>query len=214
MRYGMASPGRDSSVTAKYLSPAEISAKLGLNQDRVRLLCRQGHFPGAYKYPDNGNWLIPADLISSDKTRSYQGENKEGYRAANIEQSGDITIGDVSNSTMAVGSGAQVNITQGPELKQINILFDQIYDRIDARREDADVDKQEISETVQKIQTEVVKSDQTNVKRVEQWLKTLALMAPDIFEVTVATLTNPLTGLGTVIRKIAEKARIEYGESN
>lgn len=201
-------------MTLKCLSTAEVSAKLELNQDRVRLLCRQGHFPGAYKHPDKGNWLIPTDLISSDKARSYQGENKEGYRTANIEQSGDITIGDVSNSTMAVGSGAQVNITQGPELKQINILFDQIYDRIDARRKDADVDKQEISETVQKIQTEVVKSDQTDVKKIERWLKTLALMAPDIFEVTVATLTNPLTGLGTVIRKVAEKARIEYGESN
>jgi hypothetical protein len=34
-------------------------------------------------------------------------------------------------------------------------------------------------------------------------------MAPDIFEVAVDTLTNPVRGVATVIRKVAEKAREE-----
>jgi hypothetical protein len=34
-------------------------------------------------------------------------------------------------------------------------------------------------------------------------------MAPDIFEVTAATLANPIAGITTVIRKVAEKAQAE-----
>ena len=38
-------------------------------------------------------------------------------------------------------------------------------------------------------------------------LKTLALMAPDIWDVAVATFTNPILGISTVVKKIAEKAK-------
>ena len=43
--------------------------------------------------------------------------------------------------------------------------------------------------------------------KVERWLKFLADMAPDILEVTAATLANPIAGVATAIRKIAEKAQ-------
>lgn len=202
-------------MTPSYMSTAEVSAKLGLDQNRIRQLCRQGRFPGAYKHPDTGHWLIPEEAIATRDNRADSSEVEaidEG--SANIVQSGDIHIGDVNHSTMAVGPSARVQITQDSRNNQINYFFDQIYERIDSRPQDPDVDKREISETVQKIQTEVVKTDQANVTKLERWLKTLALMAPDIFEVTVATLTNPITGLGTVIRKVAEKARLESGTSS
>jgi hypothetical protein len=34
-------------------------------------------------------------------------------------------------------------------------------------------------------------------------------MAPDIFEVTVTTWTNPVAGVGMVLKKVAEKAKAE-----
>ncbi len=37
--------------------------------------------------------------------------------------------------------------------------------------------------------------------------RNIARVAPDILDVVVATLTNPLAGLGLVATKIAEKAR-------
>jgi hypothetical protein len=202
-------------MTSSYMSTAEASAKLGIDQNRIRFLCRQGRFPGAYKHPDSGNWLIPRESISAiDIHASSKKVEVDDHEGGKVIKSGDIHIGDVNRSTMAVGPGARVNITRGSQKNQINVFFDQIYERIESRPADTDVDKQEISETVQNIQTEVVKSDRANVNKVERWLKTLALMAPDIFEVTVATLTNPITGLGTAIRKIAEKARLESGTSS
>jgi hypothetical protein len=90
-------------------------------------------------------------------------------------------------------------------------LFAQIYQQIDARPEDPDVDKEELTETVQKVEQEAAKGEEANPTKVERWLKFLGNVAPDILEVTVACLTNPLAGVGTVIRKIAEKARAEAG---
>lgn len=120
-------------------------------------------------------------------------------------KSGDITVGDISNATTAIGHGASIN--------QISNSFNQIYTHLASRPEDKNVDKREISEIVQNIEAVVEKNDRENVK-IEHWLSKLEKMAPDIFEVTVNTLANPLTGLGTVIRKVAEKAKLESGASS
>jgi len=45
--------------------------------------------------------------------------------------------------------------------------------------------------------------------QLEKLINTLAIMSPDIFDVAIATLTNPLAGIGLTIRKISEKAKIE-----
>jgi hypothetical protein len=86
-----------------------------------------------------------------------------------------------------------------------------VYKQIEARPEDPDVDKEELTETVQKVEQEAAKGEEANPTKMERWLKFLGDMAPDILEVTAACLTNPLAGVGTVIRKIAEKASAEAG---
>jgi hypothetical protein len=37
---------------------------------------------------------------------------------------------------------------------------------------------------------------------------TICVMAPDILDVVIATIANPLAGLGLVSKKIAEKAKV------
>lgn len=103
------------------------------------------------------------------------------------------------------GSSAQVGVS-GEELAK---LFAGVQQKIEARPEDPDVDKQEIVETVEKIEQEAAKGEDANPKKVERWLKTLASMADDIFEVTAACLLNPIAGVATVIRKVVEKAKEE-----
>jgi hypothetical protein len=39
--------------------------------------------------------------------------------------------------------------------------------------------------------------------------RNIARMAPDVLDVVVATLGNPLAGLGVAVKKIAEKAKEE-----
>ena len=44
-------------------------------------------------------------------------------------------------------------------------------------------------------------------------LRNIARMAPDVLDVVVATLANPLAGLGVAAKKLAEKeAEGRYGE--
>ena len=94
---------------------------------------------------------------------------------------------------------------------EIALLFEAIYKQIKDRPEDPDVDKEEVADTVQKIEQEAAKGEQANVKKVERWLGFLANMAPDILKVTAATLANPVAGVATAIRLIAEKAQAETG---
>lgn len=191
----------------QYRTTREVSSILGIDVRQVRAMCRRGLLPGAHKHPKSGIWLVPADSVSAlEPSPSSSAENPV---APSSQGTGDITIGDVSASTMAVGTGARVDITKGSHNVQIDRLFERIYEQIESRPEDGDVDKGEIVDTVQKIQIESVKSDRVNVNKVERWLKTLSLMAPDIWDVTVASLTNPISGVATVVRKVAQRARLE-----
>jgi hypothetical protein len=121
---------------------------------------------------------------------------------------GDQTT--VTGSTgVAVGEGAQATVTQGLSAEDISKLFAPIHQKIVDLPDDPDLDKKELTETVQKIEQEVVKGEEASPKKVERWLKTVALMSEDIFDVATATLINPVAGIATVIKKVAAKAREE-----
>jgi hypothetical protein len=131
---------------------------------------------------------------------------------------GDIVHGDkvggnvVEGSTgVAIGPGASAQVSQGISGAELADLFAQIRRQIEARPEDPDVDKAELTETLDKVEQEVDQGDQANTNKLARWLGYLAEMAPDIFEVTVATLVNPAVGVATVIRKVAQKAQAEAG---
>jgi hypothetical protein len=69
--------------------------------------------------------------------------------------------------------------------------------------------KEDARGALQKLEAEAHKGEQPNESRVRQWLDFLAGMSGDIFEVAVATFTNPLSGLSLAFRKIAERAKEE-----
>ena len=123
----------------------------------------------------------------------------------------EIKIGDVTGDNVAIAAGreAQAEVTQGVGGEDLAALFAQVYRQIEARPEDPDVGKDELTETVQKIEKEAAQGEKANPHKVERWLRFLGEMAPDILDVTTACLINPVAGVATVIRKIAEKARAE-----
>lgn len=85
--------------------------------------------------------------------------------------------------------------------------FKKIRKLIEKRRNDPSVDKDEIKNTVDNIENEVKKGDKANPAKVERWLKFLASMADDIFQVTAATLANPVAGVAKAVQLIAQKAK-------
>ena len=85
--------------------------------------------------------------------------------------------------------------------------FKKIRKLIEKRRNDPAVDKEEIKNTVDNIENEVKKGAKANPAKVERWLRFLASMADDIFQVTVATLANPVAGVAKAVQLVAKKAK-------
>lgn len=68
----------------------------------------------------------------------------------------------------------------------------------------------EVITKVDEIRTEANKGDTANPNFIQQRLINLAKMAPEIFQVVVATLINPVNGFALAVQKIAQKAKEEY----
>lgn len=116
----------------------------------------------------------------------------------NVTISGDIVGRDKITTTYGADAGQMAELIKH---------FEQIYRRIDEQPARPDVDKSEIKDTVNKIEDEVKKGEQANTGKVERWLKFLAEMSDDIFQVTAATLANPMAGVAKTIQLVARKAR-------
>ncbi len=121
---------------------------------------------------------------------------------------GDISVGDVSGTGIAIGHKAQAHVRQGMAGTDLAQLFSPIYQQIESRQS-SDAIKSVLTDHVQKIEAEVQKGDQADAKRIEGWLEVIASMAPDILEVVTSTLTSPIAGIATIVKKIAEKARMQ-----
>jgi len=132
--------------------------------------------------------------------------NQTSVRAGNISDiSGNVNVagGDITTHHTTTGLSAG-------EIKQ---LFDGLYANIDARFNTSPADKEDIKAEVKEIQSTVTEAAQKNEKVDEGFLsrrfRNIARMAPDVLDVVVATLGNPLAGLGVAVKKIAEKAKEE-----
>jgi hypothetical protein len=117
----------------------------------------------------------------------------------NFSVGGDIVGGDKITTTT----------NEIPNIELLTIQFDAILKQIEQRPPQKKVDKSEIKAVVGKIHNEVRKGDKGDAQKVEHWLRFLASMADDIFQVTVAALTNPVLGISKACQLIAQKAKEE-----
>jgi hypothetical protein len=128
-----------------------------------------------------------------------------GKKVEGDEVHGDQTkISDAEN--VIVGDHGQ--ITQGLSAEEIAKLFAPVHQKIEKVAADPD-DKEEMKETVQKIEKEVAKGEEANPTKVERWLGFLGDISGDVLDVAAATLASPTAGVAMVIKKVAEKAKDE-----
>ncbi len=154
------------------------------------------------------------------------GVNISGISGGSISIGGDVAgrdmfKGNIVSGNAALGEGASVTATQttgaGPDLKELLARWKaEMEAAIEAQANLAPEDKSDIKDQVAKIEAEAQKQAETvaagaepETGRLEKLINTLAVMGPDIWEVATTTLTNPLSGLGLVLKKIGEKARLE-----
>lgn len=114
-----------------------------------------------------------------------------------------------TGKNVSIAAGRKANASQGLTATEIDDLFQTVFQKLEQKTDLSDIKKQEIEETVELIKGETQKGTEANEKALGHYFRTLARMAPDILDVIVATATNPILGAGTIIRKIAEKAKAE-----
>ena len=86
-------------------------------------------------------------------------------------------------------------------------LFELIYATIDKKGELRSSDKADLKHDVEELQQELLKGDKLDQSFVRRHLRSIGQMAPDILEVTLATIANPAAGFGVVAKKIADKIK-------
>jgi cell division septum initiation protein DivIVA len=128
-----------------------------------------------------------------------------------------IKIGNISDISgevnVAAGNITTNKTATGLSAAEIKQLFNQLYSAIEANAKTSLADKEDLKAEVKEIQSTVAEAAQKNEKVDEGFIahrfRNIVRMAPDILDVVVATLGNPLAGMGVTVKKIAEKAKEE-----
>jgi len=123
-------------------------------------------------------------------------------------------ISDISgNVNVACGNITTHHTVTGLSATEIKQLFDGLYTAIESNKKVSPTKKEDLKAEVNEIQSTFTEAIQKNEKMDEGFLsrrfRNIARMAPDVLDVVVATLGNPLAGLGVAVKKIAEKAKEE-----
>lgn len=114
-----------------------------------------------------------------------------------------------TGASIAAGRGAKASVINNESLSSITKWMTQITKKINSLPDISQAEKEDIKQQVEKIRNEARKGTKAEVGRLEKLINTLSVIAPDIFDVVVATLANPLAGIGLVIKKIGDKAKLE-----
>lgn len=120
-----------------------------------------------------------------------------------------ITIRGVgAGAAVAAGRNASASVTSSSTNDVFEKWTAEINKKIDALNVSQN-EKGDLKRQIEEIEKEIRKGPQTEKSRLEKLINTLSVMSTDIFEVVVATLQNPLAGIGLVIKKIGEKIKLE-----
>ena len=143
-------------------------------------------------------------LIHSPHIDEYSDE-EIGTDASQVSQRDDNVGSPTVN--IHVHSGAfvnQVNPFSNVSNPDIDGVFRTLDKYVDSLTDENT--KKKAVEALKGLKEEASKGEKANQKAIKKWFIFLAKMAPDIFEVVVATFINPVKGLSTAFKKIAEQA--------
>jgi len=141
-------------------------------------------------------------------------KNSSNSKSANTTGASGNSIsigGGVSGSNVVAGNNNRLTIKQGASADEIAKAFSTLYQAVEAKPEGPK--KTMVQTAVQELEAESAKGEKAEEGKVQEWFEVLAGMAPDIWEVAVDTFTNPIKGLSTVFKKVAEKAKAEKKNS-
>ena len=117
----------------------------------------------------------------------------------NVETGG----GDIAAGNITKGNVTQSHGLQASDIKE---LFSPIYQQIDQKKELPADDRDDLKVMVSEIEEQAAKGAEADENLISRHLRNIARMAPDILDVTLKTIANPVLGLATLAQKVASKA--------
>jgi hypothetical protein len=128
-----------------------------------------------------------------------------------LKQAGDvITVKKRSNnSAITAGRRSKAVVSQAETVAELKKWRKNMEKWIDAQEDLPPADKTVLKDNIVKVADEVAKGKQADSGRLERFLNVILDIAPDIFDVAITTLANPLAGLGLVAKKIGERAKLQ-----
>ena len=130
-------------------------------------------------------------------------DKKEKNSKARAGNGSIVISGDVNGSNVILGDNNIVNATH-----VVNV-FQSIYRAVDEHPKLSPAEKADVKAEIKDVEKEIEKGEQADESGVTRHLRNVQRMAPDILDVVVTTLGNPVAGLGMVAKKVAEKMASE-----
>lgn len=117
-----------------------------------------------------------------------------------INIKGNVTV---KNSKVAGRDNVEKKITN------VNISFAPVYHALQENTTISPETKKAVEESIKEVEQEVKKGDKAKGSFIQERLKNIQKMAPDIAEVLIATLLNPAAGMSLAVKKILNKVQAE-----
>jgi hypothetical protein len=134
------------------------------------------------------------------------GKNKRTKQNINTE-GGAFIGGNVSMGNNSKFVGRDDISEHGTNSDDIRNLFESLNYQIDSHTRLSKQDKIALRGEVNELRQELSKQDKADEPFLLRRLRNIGRMAPDILDVTLATITNPALGYGVIAKKIASKAK-------
>jgi len=138
-------------------------------------------------------------------------QEKKPVSGVSIGGNVDTGGGDIAGGNIKKGDVYQSHGLKASDIKE---MFSPIYQSIDQNEALPTEDREDLKVMVAEIEGEAAKGSEADQSLVARHLRTIARMAPDILDVTLKTIANPVLGLAAIAQKIASKASEEQPKQN
>jgi hypothetical protein len=128
-------------------------------------------------------------------------ENKNGISAGNNSV---VIGGSVQGSNIVIGN----NNTVANSSVNIAPLFDEIYKKLDVKKDLNPQEKEDVHSELKDAQLELEKPE-PDENFLARRFRNIKRMAPDIAEIALETLKNPISGVVEIIKKVSKKVAEE-----
>ncbi len=197
----------------QFATRPELMSALQMSDERYDKVCQFLEDFGLIEHRSNVGMLW-GDIRPTKRGRQVVHEKSLENLLLTQSPVVNYNLGDqisVTNTgkNVSIAAGRKASASQGLTAAEIDDLFQTVFQMLEQKTDLPNAKKEEIKETVELIKGETQKGIEANETALRHYFRTLARMAPDILDVIVATATNPILGAGTIIRKVAEKAKAE-----